>query len=66
VENLSVELTQVVVIRTWKRDGSRNAMLLDTAIQNLLRSMVGDRVRIADRLLAGEVLHTSHATFARG
>jgi hypothetical protein len=65
VENLAVEPKQVVVIRTWKRDGSRNTMLLDTAIQNLLRSMIGDRAMIADRLLAGEVLHTSHATFSR-
>ena len=59
------------VVRTWKRDGTRDVMSLDAAVENLSRNerdVTGstderrDSVRRA--LLAGEILETPLANFA--
>lgn len=52
------------VVRTWKRDGSRNQMTLEAAQESLSRTLAnGDKDNIAVRLLAGETLETEHARF---
>lgn len=62
-------MNEAVVIRTWKRDGSTNAMAVDVAAENL-RQNGADDVRgqpahvIADRLRQGEVLLTPLAVFS--
>jgi hypothetical protein len=60
-----------VVIRTWKRDGSRDAMSLDAAVENLSRndsresgSIEERRVAITHGLLAGVTIETRLASFA--
>jgi hypothetical protein len=66
--------TSVWVVRTWKRDGSQNAMTLENAVHNVWSNDVkqrdGDsrkRLRskgeIARLLLAGEAVHTKWAVF---
>ncbi len=63
--------TEPAVVRTWLRDGSRNLMSLDQAVDNLAQNQAdgeapGDERRDAIRryLLAGQTLRTRFATFA--
>jgi hypothetical protein len=59
------------VVRTWKRDGSRDIMSLDAAVENLSRnerdaagSTEDRRESVRRALLAGEMLETPLASFA--
>jgi hypothetical protein len=59
------------VIRTWLRDGTRNLMSLDQAVDNLAQNQADPdgateerRDAIRRYLLAGRTLRTNHATFA--
>jgi hypothetical protein len=59
------------VVRTWKRDGSRDTMSLDAAVENLSRNerdAAGSpderRESVRRALLAGELLETPLASFA--
>jgi hypothetical protein len=59
----------LTVIRTWKRDGSRNVMTLPDAVRNLYRNTtkglptVGPRDFIRATLKSGDVMQTRCATF---
>ncbi len=62
--------TESAVIRTWLRDGTRNHMGLDQAIDNLVHNQPDvegspdERRHVIRRyLLAGRTLRTRHATF---
>jgi hypothetical protein len=59
------------VVRTWKRDGSRDVMSLDAAVENLSHhecdatgSPEERRESVRRALLAGEMLETRLANFA--
>jgi hypothetical protein len=67
----AMNVPEPTVIRTWKRDGTTNAMSLDEAAENLARNGYDvegppDERRASARraLLAGATLRTALATFA--
>jgi hypothetical protein len=58
------------VVRTWLRDGTRNLMSLDQAVDNLAQNQADAEGATEERrdairryLLAGRTLRTHHATF---
>jgi hypothetical protein len=60
-----------MVIRTWKRDGTTNAMTLDEAAENLARNgqdvdgpTEERRAAARQALLSGATLRTALATFS--
>lgn len=61
-------LEEPTVVRTWRRDLSKNFMPLDVAVSNLARNLGADGETIRGWLLSGLAVDTKHARFmlARG
>lgn len=57
---------ELYAIRTWKRDGGRNRMLLNDAVLNLVYNAgdkKGNREKLRKALLEGEIVSTPLAEF---